>query len=117
MSNPFGERLKDLFLKPDRKIKTWAGLATYIIAVFALAFNQFVVEIPLSFARALSRAFGKVETGIRDGGILLSETLQTQAAEAFGFTDFGIFSLPVNLGLILAAVAIVVFGLREVFSE
>lgn len=109
--------LKNRFLDGENRLE-WADLGGALAGVGAYQFLRGIAGIPLGIGRAISEFLGSIEDAVESGGDTLTSTLVSQADAAFGTTDFGLFSFPVALVLILTSVAIVVIGYRRVvFNE
>lgn len=111
-----GETLRNRFLDAQNRIE-WADLAGAVTGAVTLQWFRGGAGIPLGIGRGIARVFGGISSSISDGMSLLSTTLVNQADSAFGPVDFGVFSLPVSLVLILVSVAIVVIGFQQVVFD
>jgi hypothetical protein len=111
-----GTNLRDAFLNSDNRIR-WQDLGGAIAGATAVEFFRLVTSIPLSLGRAIEAGLGGIGDAINSGGELLSRTLRSEAAAAFGTVDLGVVSFPVSALILALAIAIIAIGYSEVVFD
>lgn len=108
--------LRDAFLNSDNRIR-WQDLGGAIAGATAVEFFRLLTSIPLGLGRAIEAGLGGIGDAIDAGGELLSRTLRSEAAAAFGTVDLGVFSFPVSALVLALSIAIIAIGYREVVFD
>jgi hypothetical protein len=105
-----GQSLRESFLSGSRISWTDLGEATAGAILFQVF--TFLIAVPQGFAAAIDSFTTRIGAGLESGINQLSTTIASESAAAWAPLDAGVFSVLLNLVVVLASVFVATRGWR-----